>query len=68
MLEAQLINCKYIQVYKYSQGLTHITLLRNNKLLLLSVSLTPVNHLLAYTAINHTEIFTAVKKEQLKLK
>lgn len=61
MLTAQLINCKYIQVYKCSQGLNRITLLKN-KLLLLNVPFTTFNHLLAYTTINHTVIFKAVKK------
>lgn len=60
------MNCKYIQVYKKSRGLTYIPLLKN-KLLLLGGSFLPVNHLLAHTAINHTEISTAAKKEQFKL-
>lgn len=41
--------------YKYSQGPNHVPPpLKNNRLLLLDVPFTTLNHLLAYIAMNHT--------------
>jgi len=47
MLTTQLINCKCIQVHKYSQGPNYIPQpLKHNMLLLLNVPFTILNHLL----------------------